>query len=98
METGTPHHVSEIPENMSYSALRQIKQALTNLNPAEVRELASRPVRVGLVASSQEALGRMESYLVPAHLTAPRRAEASRMLIRGSCSSCDIEIYENSLL
>jgi hypothetical protein len=83
---------------MALAVLQQIRQALVNLNPAQVRAEADRPVRVGLVAASQESLGRMEKFFAPAHLSPERRAEALRMLIRGGGPSCDIQIYESSLL
>ena len=83
---------------MAFGILTQVKQALTNLNPSEVRETAQRPVRIGLVAPSQEALGRMETFLVPPHLSTNRRLEALRMLDRGGSAECDIEIYDASLI
>ncbi len=83
---------------MHLAVLRQLKQALANLNPGELRELAARPVRVGLVAPSAEALGEMESYFAPPHLTPSRRAEVVRMLVRGGGNDCDIEIYDSSIL
>lgn len=83
---------------MPLPVFSQVKQALANLNPAEVRETAMKPVRVGLVAASQETLGAMETYLAPPHLSAQRRIEALRMLHRGGGPECDIEIYESSLL
>ena len=76
----------------------KIRQALVNLNPAEVRAEADRPVRVGLVAASQESLGQMETFFAPHHLSPERRAEALQMLIRGGGPSCDVQIYESSLL
>jgi uncharacterized protein (DUF697 family) len=60
--------------------------------------LAERPVCVGLVGASAESLGRMETFFAPAHLSAERRAEAVRMLVRGGSSSCAINIYESNLL
>jgi hypothetical protein len=83
---------------MALAVFRQIRQALVNLKPSEVRAEASRPVRVGLVAASQESLGSMERFFAPPHLSPERRAEALRMLIRGNCPSCDVQIYESSLL
>ncbi len=80
------------------SVLSEVKRALANLKPGEVLEDAERPVRVGLVAASQDSLGRMETYLVPPHLSAQRRAESLQMLIRGGGQDSDIEIYESSLL
>jgi hypothetical protein len=78
--------------------LRQIKHALGHLKPAEVRAEAGRPVRVGLIASSPETLGRMEAYFAPPILTSQRRAEALQVLVRGGGPACDIAIYESSLL
>ncbi len=83
---------------MAIAVISQVKRALSNLNPAEVREEADRPVSVGIVASSAESLGRMETYFAPAHLSPRRRAQSVQLLVRGSCSGCDVEIYESSLL
>ena len=78
--------------------LRQVKQALATLNPGDLRELAARPVRVGLVAPAAEALGEMESYFAPPRLTPNRRAEVVQILVRGGGANCDIEIYDSSIL
>jgi hypothetical protein len=87
---------------MAVAVLRQLKQALLNLNPEEVREQMQRPLRVGLVAASQESLARMEAYFAPHTMSHERRIQALRTLIRGgpayTGSTCDIEIYESSLL
>ena len=83
---------------MALAVFRQVRQALANLNPAEVRAEADRPVRVGLVAASPESLGRMERFFAPHHLSPERRVEAVQMLIRGGGPSCDVQIYESSLL
>jgi len=83
---------------MALAVFRQIRHALVNLNPTQVREEADRPVRVGLVAASQESLGSMERFFVPPHLSPERRAEALQMLIRGGGPSCDVHIFESSLL
>src|SRR4051794_30641164 len=98
MEAGPPDHVSRARHTMAIAVLRQVKQALSHLNSKEVRELAERPICVGLVAASAEAMGRMETYLVPPHLSPNRRAESARLLVRGSHSGCDLEIYESGLL
>jgi len=83
---------------MQIPVLHQVKQALTNLNPGEVRDSAMKPVRVGLVAASHDSLARMEAYLVPSHLSAQRRMEAARMLQRGHGENSDVVIYEANLL
>jgi hypothetical protein len=77
---------------------RQVKQALSSLNPAQIREKADRKVRIGLVAPTASQLGEMETYLVPPHLSPRRRTAALGMLIRGGGPGCDIEIYSDSLL
>ena len=83
---------------MALAVFRQVKKAVANLNPHEVREAADRPVKIALMAPTSEALGRMETYLVPAHLSAERRAQAVRLLHRGPAADSDIEIYDASLL
>ncbi len=83
---------------MPSAVLRQVKRVVSNLNPEHVRESAEQPVSIGLVAASEEYLGRMETYFAPPHLSPDRRAQAVRMLVRGGGPGCDIEIYESSLL
>jgi hypothetical protein len=83
---------------MGVAVFGQVKRALSNLNPREVVASASRPVRIGLVAPSEEALGRMETYFAPPHLSHDRRAESVRMLIRGGDSRCDLMVYDAGLL
>jgi len=83
---------------MGLAVLTRVKKALTDLSPREVRESAERPVNVGLVACSAEALGRMETYFAPAHLSPDRRAQAVRLLVRGGSVSCDLQVYESNLL
>jgi hypothetical protein len=78
--------------------LREVKRALSTLNPAEIRERARQPVCIGLVAASEESLGRMETYFAPPHFSAERRARAVRLLVRGGASGCPVQIYESSLL
>jgi hypothetical protein len=83
---------------MQIPIFHQVKQALTNLNPGEVRDEAMRPVRVGLVAATHDSLARMEAYLVPSHLSAERRLEGTQMLQQGRSEDSDLVIYESSLL
>jgi len=83
---------------MSLGIFGQIKHALSSLKPGEVRAEAERPVHIGIVAASQESLGRIETFFAPPHLSPERRAEAVRLLIRGDAPGCDIRIYESSLL
>ncbi len=83
---------------MALAVLRQIRQALSTLNPRELRQAADRPVLVGLVAPSADTLGQMERFFAPGHYSPERRAQASRMLIRGGGIGCDVEIYDASVL
>jgi hypothetical protein len=83
---------------MALAVLRQIKGALSSLNPKAVREDADRQVRVCLITASPESLGRMETFFAPPHFSHERRAEAVRLLARGPALGCDIEIYDSSLL
>lgn len=83
---------------MSLTLFRQIKHALQSLSPADVRAEAVRPVRIGLLASSQAMLGRMEAFLAPPHMSAERRTEALQAIVRGSAKGCDIVLYESAIL
>ena len=82
---------------MALAVLSQLKQALSTLNPTELREQAERPILVGLVAASAEDLGEMEQFFAPANFSADRRAQAARVLVRGGSVDCDIHIYHTSL-
>ena len=83
---------------MAFAALRQIKGALSSLNPAAVRTEADRTVRISLIAASPESLGRMETFFAPPHFSMERRAQAARLLVRGPALGCDVEVYDSSLL
>jgi hypothetical protein len=103
METGPESNVSgsrqdAFRQNMALAVLRQIKQALSTLNPRELREAAGRSVKVGLVAPTAGALGQMEAFFAPGHYSPGRRAEVASMLIRGGGQGCDIEIYDSTIL
>lgn len=85
----------------SLNLFSQVKQALHNLNPAEVREQASRTLSIGMVADSDEGHWRMERYLCPGELSPAKRVMVARMLHRVSPSernrAFDIEIWDHSL-
>ncbi len=83
---------------MALAVLRQIKGALSSLNPKAVREDADRQVRVCLVSATPESMGRMETFFAPPHFSMERRAEAVRLLVRGPALGCDLEVYDSSLL
>ncbi len=62
--------------------LKQIRGVLAQLKPGEVRARAERPVRILLRTASPAAAGAVERFLLPAGLTAERRAESVALLTR----------------
>ncbi|HVX66989.1 MAG TPA: hypothetical protein VHA11_10325 [Bryobacteraceae bacterium] len=80
----------------------QIREAFRYLNPNQVRDLASRPLNVGLIASSHEGFAAMEALLAPASLSQARRVETVRSLHRvddtGPEREFDLVICEQELL
>jgi hypothetical protein len=84
------------------SILRQIKHAISNLRPTEVRDAADRRLAVGLVATSAAAYRAMEDFLAPVDSTSPnRRAEVLSMTYRagdpGIPDRFDLVLYENQI-
>jgi hypothetical protein len=84
------------------SILAQIKHAVSNLDPAEVRKTADQPLSVGLVATSAAAYTEMEKFLAPPReMSRERRAESLSMLHRsgdpGIPDRFDLVLYEYQL-
>lgn len=81
--------------------LKQIRSVLTQLKPGEVRARAERPVRILLRTASPASAEAVESFLLPAGLTAGRRAQAAAMLTRESeaaqGSRFHLVLYETGL-
>jgi hypothetical protein len=67
---------------MAMHALRQIRTAIRHLNPGQVRDTAGRPFRVGLAASSSEALAAMEDFLAPPGISRKKRLQLFEILHR----------------
>ncbi len=82
-------------------AISHVKKALTNLNPAAVRQDAARTLNVALISNSPEGLWKMERYFCPPELSEARRAQVSRCLRRVSPQDrqggYDLEIWDDSL-
>jgi hypothetical protein len=78
-----------------------IKSAISHLNPEQVRELAERPLTVGLVASGSAGFAAMEDFLAPSRISRNRRFELVQVLHRvgdpGAPERIDIEIWEEGL-
>jgi hypothetical protein len=83
------------------SIVKNVRSALHNLNPRDVREQAERPLSIALVGGDPEALWRMERYLCPPELSPAKRAEVARMLYRmtseDSRRSYDLEFWDDSM-
>ena len=82
--------------------IRDIKHAIGNLNPEEVRQTAGRPLAIGLVATSAAAYTAMEKFLAPpTEMSRDRRAEVLGMLHRagdpGIPDRFDLVLYEHRL-
>lgn len=81
---------------------RQIQRALRHLNPHEVRRLADRPLKVGLVAPTSEAIARMEDFFAPPDISRRKKLELFEILHRvgdrGAPANYDLEIVDESLL
>jgi hypothetical protein len=97
MEEGIESSVSLHP-CMSVKILQNIRQALGNLNPEDIRRHTERPLRLFLYAHSETAYRHMEDYLAPRGLSPGRRAEVQRVIYRASegdypRESYDLEIY-----
>jgi hypothetical protein len=67
---------------MSTRILKQIRLAVEQLNPSEVREAAERPVRILLRASSSEGYAAMEDFLCPRELSRSKRMELAQCIFR----------------
>jgi hypothetical protein len=81
--------------------LKQARAAISHLNPDAVRKRASRPVRVGLIASSAAGYERMERTLIPPETPAAERASALVGIFRGgdpkAPKDVDVVLYEQGI-
>ncbi len=81
---------------MAKGILQQVREAVSNLNPNEVRESAERPLHIGVAASSAD-LAALEDFLAPSTISTNRRWELFSVLHRigdtGAPEKFDLEIY-----
>jgi len=86
---------------MAETMFKQIRQAITSLNPEEVRATAERPVHIALIASTSQGYAEMEDFLLPGNISHDKRMEAMNTLHRvgdiGTPHNFDLEIYEEGL-
>ncbi len=67
---------------MPLSVLKDIRKIYTGLNADDIRRAADRPVRIGLVAESEEVFRDMEDFLVPVQWDERRRRAVLSMVYR----------------
>lgn len=86
---------------MSVTALKQIRSAISHVNPAEVRKMADLTPHIGLVASATQGCAAIEDYLIPAAVSHQRRTELMQLLHRAGdpdeSSNVDLVFYEQGL-
>jgi hypothetical protein len=84
-----------------FKTLRQAQSAFSHLNPATVRELSTRPVYVGLIASTTEGYEAMEELLIPAAAPEAERRRGWNALYRGgdphAPAKVDLVLYEQGI-
>lgn len=84
-----------------FNSAKQVRAALSLLNPGSIRDRAEQPVRIGLVATTSNGYGEMEDFLIPAAVPHQRRMELMEWLHRagdpGAPSQVDFALYEPGL-
>lgn len=83
---------------MSIQVFQHIKDAIRNLDPADIRRHTERPLRFFLYADREPEYRAMEEFLVPSGLSPAKRAEVLRLIYRSSDSAVpangnDLEVY-----
>ncbi len=81
--------------------LRQARAAISHLNPSQIRDLANRPVRLGLIAATQGGYEEMEETLAPSSAAGNERAAARSYMFRGgdpaAPSAVDLVLYDEGI-
>ncbi len=84
---------------MSVGGLVSIRNAISKLNPKQVRELSGRPLRIALYAGTPYAYERMEDFFLN-ELSPNRRRESASALLRGpvpQTPGLDLSIYDENV-
>jgi len=81
--------------------IREIKAALQNLDPEEVRRMSERPLSVGVLAAQDGAYSRILSFLIPPETSDAKARQSFQSLLRVAEESdfgrCDLGLAELSL-
>ena len=83
---------------MSIQVFQNIKDAIGNLNPEEIRRHMDRPLRLIISAEREQDYRAMEHFLIPRELSSAKRAQVLRLISRASDGAVpvdknDLEIY-----
>jgi hypothetical protein len=83
---------------MSIQLFQNVKDAIRNLDPADIRKHTERPLRLLLHGDSEQEYREMEDFFIPRDISAAKRAEVRRIVHRASEGSAattrgDLEIY-----
>jgi hypothetical protein len=83
---------------MSMLILRQVREAIANVDPDSVREAAERPLTVRITALSSAGYAEIEDFLAPGTISRRKRLEVSQFLFRdgdaGVPATVDLDIVE----
>lgn len=87
---------------MSVTGLVSIRNAISKLNPKQVRDMSERPLRIALHSGSAEGYRHMEDFFLR-DLSPTRRSASSAALMRAPAGSSeashfDLAIYDESVL
>jgi len=80
---------------MSFALIRNLRHAITYLNPEEVRHDAGYPLAIALHADNPNAMWSMESYFCPPTLSKSKRRQVLEIL--HSNRKPDLEIFDSSM-
>lgn len=83
---------------MSIQVFQNIKDAISNLNPEDIRRHTERPLRFFLYADREQDYRAMEDFLAPRDISQARRAQILRLIYRASEGEVpshvnDLEVY-----
>lgn len=84
-----------------FNSVKQVRAAVSLVNPEKVRALALRRVTIGLVAASGSGYAELEDFLVPAEVSGEERRQLLERLPRAADSPSpdpvDLVLYEHGL-